>query len=176
MRAMTSTRQRGRDGGFDTDPAKAPQLHSWMSEIEAGDEANQIDLNAFDPAYFKGRKAAQIQLKAGAAVSQTRVNAFTEIASNRVWRQCDAEFRHSAQDGRDKTVAVGARPDAVIAGPSEAVFSDGCLDSRNEFFRVRTRNIGDRHRHISEPTPVRRPIIGAHRLPPADDVATGPCR
>ena len=87
------------------------------------------------------------------------------------------QFRHRAQDRGGEAVAVRPRPDAIIAGPVEAIGVDRGRNARDQLLRVRPGNIGNRHRRITEPTAVRRPAVDAHRVAPADYIVAHPvCR
>src|SRR5579872_3541120 len=95
-----------------------------MSQIEPGNQAKQIQFNTFNPAELDGGKPVQIELNSGAAVGQACIDPTAKIATNRIGREANAEFRNRPQDGRDEAVAVRPRPDSVIAGTCKVIVGD----------------------------------------------------
>src|ERR1035441_7004220 len=104
-----------------------------MTQIEPGDQAEQIDLDALDPAELHGSKTGEIELDAGATVGAAGIEAGAEIAADRIGRQRDAQLGHRAQHRSGKAVAVRPRPDAVVAGVVEAVGVARGFDARISF-------------------------------------------
>ena len=69
------------------DAAEARQLHGRVAQVEAGDEAEDIELDPLDPAELDAEQAPQARLDAGAAVGQARIGQRAEVAADRVRRQ-----------------------------------------------------------------------------------------
>ena len=67
--------QRGGDRGFHADAAESRQLDAGMTQIEAGDQPEQIDLDALDPAELHGGETGEIELDTGAAVGAAGIKA-----------------------------------------------------------------------------------------------------
>src|SRR5262249_34795074 len=99
--------------------AQGRQLEPGLAEIEAGDETQQIDLEAFHPADLDSEEAPQARLDAGAAVGQADKRARPEVLADPRRRQGGGKLGRRAQHGGQKRVAVRTRPYAVNAGPGE---------------------------------------------------------
>ena len=145
-----------------------------MADVEAGDQAEEIDLNAFDPGGLDADDTPQRSLEAGAAVGRPCIGKWAKVLADGVRRQRDREFRYGAQHRRHECVAVGSRPDPVIAELVVAIIRDRRLDLGDERGGLRSAQVDENARRIAEPTRVRRPAIAAHRLTPADYVVAGP--
>src|SRR5262249_2676627 len=73
-------RQRGCHRGFNADPTVTRQLYARMPQIDTGDQAQDIQLDTFDPANLDAGIAVKIDLEASAAVGPPRIKAVAEIA------------------------------------------------------------------------------------------------
>src|SRR6185437_10704079 len=92
-----------------------------MAQVNAGDEAKEIDLDAFDPSDLDAEYAPQVRLESGAGICPADIGHRAEVASHGVARQRGAERRHVADDRGHEAVAVWPRPDPVIAGVAVAI-------------------------------------------------------
>src|SRR5690348_4529017 len=145
-----------------------------MIEVEPGDQTQDIHLDTLDPANFYSGQAKETNFDACPAVGRAGVETVTKIAANRVRRQRDSDLGHCAQDRRNETVAIGPRPDSVIAGPRVAIGRHDRVDARDEFLGVRAGDVREYHRLVPVPSAVRRPIVEANGLTPTNDVVTPP--
>ena len=66
---------------------KPGSFSAGMAQVEAGDQAEHIQLDALDPAELDAEQAPQARLDAGAAVGQAGIGVGTEVAADRVRRQ-----------------------------------------------------------------------------------------
>src|SRR5262245_12439045 len=98
---LTSARlRRGGEGGPVGDPEAAEpwQLHPRMTDIEAGDEAEEIELEAFDPPGFDAEQPPGRGFDSRAAVGETDIGGIAKILADRVRRQRDGKLRNRTQD------------------------------------------------------------------------------
>src|SRR5258705_11525450 len=77
----------------EADLAETRQLEGRVADIEAGDQAKDVDLDAFDPAQLEADETPEARFDAGAAVARPDIRPWPEIASDRIGGQGDAEFR-----------------------------------------------------------------------------------
>ena len=170
----------GRDGGsvIEADAAEARQLHGRMAQIETGDQAEEIELDALDPAELDAQQAPQRSLRrrcrcrSGPHRAAARKSLPTAFGGS-----VDLHFRHRAQHRGDEGVAVRPGPHPVVAGIAVAVVRDRrprCCGMSAAASAPRTSSRS--RRGVAEPAAVRRPAVDAHRLAPADHVVAGPGR
>src|SRR5262245_19387814 len=86
-----------------------------MPHVEAGDQAEKIDLDPFDPTELHAEQPPQRRLDAGSAVGQAEIGMGAETLADCIRWERDAELRHRAEQGGDEGVAVRSRPCAVVA-------------------------------------------------------------
>src|SRR5262245_5143704 len=145
-----------------------------MAQVEAGDQAEKVDLDPFDPAELHAEQAPQRGLDAGPTVGQPEIRVGAEILAHRVRWKRDAELRQRAQHGGGEGVAVRSRPHAIVAEIAVAVGANSRLDFGDERRRLFATHIDEYPRHVAEPAPVRRPTVAAHGLAPADHIVAAP--
>src|SRR5262245_50535202 len=170
----SARRRRHRRPVAQPDAAEARQLHGGMAQVEAGDQAEKIDLDPFDPTELHAEQPPQRRLDAGSAVGQAEIGMSAEILAYRIRWQRDAELRYRAEQGGDEGVAVRSRPRAVVAQIVVGVTGDGRLDLGNERRRLCSAYIGEHARDVAEPAPVRFPAVAVHGSAPAEHVVAGP--
>src|SRR5919204_179 len=88
LSTLLRRRRRG-DGGtvVEAEAAEARQLHRRMAHIEPGDQPEEVELDAFDPANLHAEQTPQGGFYAGAAVGAADVGEGAKILANRVRRQ-----------------------------------------------------------------------------------------
>src|SRR5262245_47047921 len=71
----------------DAEAAEAGELHARMAQVEPGDQAEEIELDAFDPADLDAENSPQRRLDAGAAVGEPGIREAAKIFADSVRRQ-----------------------------------------------------------------------------------------
>jgi hypothetical protein len=87
-----------------------------MAQVEAGDQTQEVDLDTLDPAELDAEEAEQGGLDAGTAVGQAGVGSRAKILADGVGRKRNFDLWHGPQHARHEGIAVGSRPDPIIAG------------------------------------------------------------
>src|ERR1700704_6285396 len=166
------SRAGGRDA-VETEPAEARDLQRRVAQIEPGHQAEEIDLDAFDPGELGPDEAVDAHLEAGPAGGGADEGSVgTEVAADSLRRHRDRKLGRGAQHGRGERIAVGARPDPVGAIVCIAVALHRRFDLGDRLRGDFTADIGDQSWGAAEPEGVRRMQIDADRLAEAHHVVT----
>src|SRR6266566_3754997 len=110
---------------INAEPAEARQLQCGMTQIQTCHEAEEIELDALDPANLHPEQPPQRSFYASATVGQPKIGAVAEILSERIGRQRGLKLRDRAQDGRGERIAVRSGPDAIVTEIAVSVGFDG---------------------------------------------------
>src|SRR5262245_26869929 len=90
-----SASQCRRDRQADANSSEPRQLHARMTQIEACDQAEDVEFDTFDPTKLKSGEAVQIDFISGATVRWPAIESIPEVTADCVRRQCKTELRHS---------------------------------------------------------------------------------
>src|SRR5437588_5227776 len=122
----------------DADAANTWQLDRRTADVEAGDEAQHVDLNALDPADRHAEEAAEGELDAGAAGGEAEeAPVGPPVLANGGRRQGDARLGNGGEHVGGERVGVGPRPHRVVAVAAAGIALDGGADRGDQGFRGR---------------------------------------
>src|SRR5262249_11656793 len=82
--SFRACRRRHRGSVVDADAPEARELHGGMAEIKTSDQAEDVNLDAFDPTELDAEEAPQRGFDAGAAVGQPDIGVGAEVLAHRV--------------------------------------------------------------------------------------------
>ena len=100
----------------DADAAEARELQSRTADVEAGDEAQNVDLHALDPADRHAEEAAERELEAGAAGGEAEeAPVGAPVLADGGRRQGEAGLGNGGEHVGGERVGVGAGPYRVVA-------------------------------------------------------------
>src|SRR5215472_3325340 len=83
-RSLRARRRRDRGSVVDADAAEARELHGGMAQIEACDQAENVDLDALDPTQLDTEETPKRGFDACAAVGQPDIGIGAEVLAHGV--------------------------------------------------------------------------------------------
>src|SRR5262245_21059525 len=97
------------DDRVEADAAEAGELHGGAADVDAGDEAEHVDLDALDPADRQPEQALDGELQAGAARRAPDIEGLVApVLADRGRRQGDARLGDRRQHVGHERIGVGA--------------------------------------------------------------------
>src|SRR3981081_366518 len=128
--------------------SQSRQFDGRPPQIDAEHRAEQVDLDAFDPADRQAEVSAEGDADTRSRRRQSEhVTIIRKVLADRGRRQRGAQFRNCRQYGCDKRIGIRSRPGAIVAVRPQFVAFDRGMDFGNHAFGSFAVGGGDRFRH-----------------------------
>ena len=148
---------------------KPGSLSGGAADVEPGDQPQDVDLHAFDPADGDAEQATERELDTGAARGPGRRSGNRRASPCR-WRWAAGQRRPRgwppARRRRSCWSSAPARRSSRRL--TEGIAGHGRLYFRNELLGLRSFDGGDQHRCMAVPAGIRGPVVDLHRPAPGD--------